>query len=338
MKKLIPAFTVAFASATFLAACGSSDSGSNQDAADQKLNVYTSTFATAAIAKEIGGVDVDVKMIVPPGADPHSYEPTSKQLTEIAQGDLFLLTGTTLEPYSEKIKASLKGNDVRFIETSKGIDLLEASATVHVHGETDAHDEEHAHEDEHAEDEHTEDEHSEEEHDHGKYDPHVWLDPNNAKMMAQSISTALAKEVPDKKATFEKNLAEFDTQADELDQNLQQAVADGSKKELLVTHAAYGYLAERYGFSQLPIAGISPSDEPSQKELAALVKEAKLHDLKYIAFEETVSPKVARVIQQEIGAEAITIHNLESVTKEQQDASYFDLMNENVTTLKKALQ
>lgn len=333
MKKLIPALTVAFASATFLAACGSADSGSNQDAADQKLNVYTSTFATAAIAKEIGGADVDVKMIVPPGADPHSYEPTSKQLTEIAQGDLFLLTGTTLEPYSEKIKASLKGNDVQFIETSKGIDLLEASATVHVHGEADAHDEEHAHEDEHAEDEH-----AEEGHDHGKYDPHVWLDPNNAKMMAQSISTALAKEVPDKKATFEKNLAEFDTQADELDQNLQQAVADGSKKELLVTHAAYGYLAERYGFSQLPIAGISPSDEPSQKELAALVKEAKLHDLKYIAFEETVSPKVARVIQQEIGAEAITIHNLESVTKEQQDASYFDLMNENVTTLKKALQ
>lgn len=333
MKKLIPALTVAFASATFLAACGSADSGSNQDAADQKLNVYTSTFATAAIAKEIGGADVDVKMIIPPGADPHSYEPTSKQLTEIAQGDLFLLTGTTLEPYSEKIKASLKGNDVQFIETSKGIDLLEASATVHVHGEADAHDEEHAHEDEHAEDEH-----AEEGHDHGKYDPHVWLDPNNAKMMAQSISTALAKEVPDKKATFEKNLAEFDTQADELDQNLQQAVADGSKKELLVTHAAYGYLAERYGFSQLPIAGISPSDEPSQKELAALVKEAKLHDLKYIAFEETVSPKVARVIQQEIGAEAITIHNLESVTKEQQDASYFDLMNENVTTLKKALQ
>ncbi len=328
MKKLIPALTVAFASATFLAACGSADSGSNQDAADQKLNVYTSTFATAAIAKEIGGADVDVKMIVPPGADPHSYEPTSKQLTEIAQGDLFLLTGTTLEPYSEKINASLKGNDVRFIETSKGIDLLEASATVHVHGELDAHDEEHAHEDEHAE----------EGHDHGKYDPHVWLDPNNAKLMAQSISTALAKEVPDKKATFEKKLAEFNTQADELDQNLQQAVADGSKKELLVTHAAYGYLAERYGFSQLPIAGISPSDEPSQKELAALVKEAKLHDLKYIAFEETVSPKVARVIQQEIGAEAITIHNLESVTKEQQDASYFDLMNENVTTLKKALQ
>ena len=320
MKKLLSAFTVAFASAAFLAACGSSES--NQDATDEKLRVYTSTFATAAIAKEIGGTDIDVKMIVPPGADPHSYEPTSKQLTEIAQGDLFLLTGTTLEPYSKKIKASLKGNDVRFVETSTGIDLLEANATLH----------EHEGHDDHA------DEHAEEEHDHGKYDPHVWLDPNNAKMMAQSISTALAKEVPDKKATFEKNLAEFDTQADELDQNLQQAVDKGSKKELLVTHAAYGYLAERYGFSQLPIAGISPSDEPSQKQLAALVKEAKLHDLKYIAFEETVSPKVARVIQQEIGAEAITIHNLESVTKEQQNASYFDLMNENVTTLKQALQ
>ncbi|MCT4781325.1 MULTISPECIES: metal ABC transporter solute-binding protein, Zn/Mn family [Exiguobacterium] len=321
MKKFIPALTIALTGATFLTACGSSDSDSNQGAADDRLQLYTSTFATAAIAKEIGGSDVNVEMIVPPGADPHSYEPTSKQLTAIAKGDLFLLTGTTLEPYSEKIKASLKGNDVRFIETSKGIDLLEASATLHDH-------EEKGHDDEHAE----------EEQDHGKYDPHVWLDPNNAKLMAESITTALAKEVPDKKATFEKNLAAFNKQADTLDQNLQQAVDAGSKKELLVTHAAYGYLAERYGFSQLPIAGISPSDEPSQKQLAALVKEAELHDLKYIAFEETVSPKVARVIQQEIGAEAITIHNLESVTKAQQDASYFDLMNENVTTLKKALQ
>ncbi|MDX1260303.1 metal ABC transporter solute-binding protein, Zn/Mn family [Exiguobacterium sp. K1] len=317
MKKLLSAFTVAFAGAAFLAACGSSES--TQDAADQNLRVYTSTFATAAIAREIGGTDIDVQMIVPSGADPHSYEPTSKQLTEIAQGDLFLLTGTTLEPYSKKIKASLKGNDVRFVETSKGIDLLEANATLHEHeGHTD--------------------DHAAEEHDHGKFDPHVWLDPNNAKVMAQSITTALAKEVPAKKATFEKNLTAFNGEADKLDQNLQQAVADGSKKELLVTHAAYGYLAERYGFSQLPIAGISPSDEPSQKQLAAIVKEAKLHDLKYIAFEETVSPKVARVIQQEIGAEAITIHNLESVTKAQQNASYFDLMNENVATLKQALQ
>ncbi|WP_214848104.1 zinc ABC transporter substrate-binding protein [Exiguobacterium sp. s193] len=317
MKKLITAFTVATMSASLLAACGSSSSSDSSD--DGKLQVYTSTFATAAIAKEIGGKEVHVEMIVPPGADPHSYEPTSKQLTQIAKGDLFLLTGTTLEPYSKKIKESLAGNSIRFVETSKGIDLLDASATLHTHGE-EAHD------------------HEEEDHDHGKYDPHVWLDPMNAKKMAQSITTALAKEAPASKETFTKNLNLFNQQADELDRNLQKAVEAGSKKELLVTHAAYGYLAERYGFEQLPIAGISPSDEPSQKQLAAIVKEAKLHDLHYIAFEETVSPKVARVIQKEIGAESITIHNLESVTKEQQDQSYFDLMNENVTTLKQALQ
>lgn len=322
MKKIIPALTIATVTASLLAACGSSTSNSDEDG---KLQIYTSTFATAAIAKEIGGTDVQVELIVPPGADPHSYEPTPKQLTTIAKGDLFLLTGTTLEPYSEKIKESLAGNSIRFVETSKNIDLLEASASLHTH-EEDAHDD---HDDHEAE---------EESHDHGQYDPHVWLDPNNAKKMADSITTALAKEAPDRKETFDKNLALFNKQADELDQNLQKAVDSGSKKELLVTHAAYGYLAERYGFTQLPIAGISPSDEPSQKQLAAIVKEAEMHDLNYIAFEETVSPKVARVIQKEIGAESITIHNLESVAKDQQDQSYFDLMNENVTTLKQALQ
>jgi len=322
MKKIIPALTVAFASASILAACGSNTDSSTSD--DKKTEIYTSTFATAAIAREIGGNQVNVKMIVPPGADPHSYEPTSKQLTEIAKGDLFLLMGTTLEPYSKKIQESLKGTDVRFIETSKDVTLLESDATLHAHEEEG----------------HTEDEqaHEEEGHDHGKYDPHVWLDPVNAKAMARSITVALSKEVPKDKATFEKNLKAFDQQADALDKEFKQAVADGSKKELLVTHAAYGYLAERYGFTQLPIAGISPSDEPSQKQLAALVKEARMHDLKYVAFEETVSPKVARVIQKEIGAKSVTIHNLESVTKSQQNSSYFKLMEENVQTLEQALQ
>ncbi|WP_290788418.1 metal ABC transporter solute-binding protein, Zn/Mn family [Exiguobacterium sp. UBA7533] len=337
MKNIIPALTVAFASASILAACGSNTDSSTSD--DKKTEIYTSTFATAAIAREIGGNQVNVKMIVPPGADPHSYEPTSKQLTEIAKGDLFLLTGTTLEPYSKKIQESLKGTDVRFVETSKDVTLLESDATLHAHEEEGHTEEEHAHEeaghDDHATDEHA---HEEEEHDHGKYDPHVWLDPVNAKAMARSITVALSKEVPKDKATFEKNLKAFDQQADALDKEFKQAVADGSKKELLVTHAAYGYLAERYGFTQLPIAGISPSDEPSQKQLAALVKEARMHDLKYVAFEETVSPKVARVIQKEIGAKSVTIHNLESVMKSQQNSSYFKLMEENVQTLKQALQ
>ncbi len=336
MKKIIPALTVAFASASILAACGSNTDSSTSD--KTQTEVYTSTFATAAIAREIGGDQVDVKTIIPPGADPHSYAPTSNQLTEIAKGDLFLLTGTTLEPYSKKIQESLKGTDVRFVETSKDVNLLESDATLHAHEEGHSGDE-HAHEeeghDDHATDEHA---HEEEGHEHGKYDPHVWLDPVNAKAMARSITTALSKEVPKDKATFEKNLKAFDQQADELDEQFKQAVADGSKKELLVTHAAYGYLAERYGFTQLPIAGISPSDEPSQKQLAALVKEARMHDLKYVAFEETVSPKVARVIQKEIGAESVTIHNLESVTKAQQNSSYFKLMEENVQTLKQALQ
>ena len=324
MKKVIPVLTVALASASILAACGSNTDSSTSG--DNQTEVYASTFATAAIAREIGGDQVNVKMIVPPGADPHSYEPTSKQLTEIAKGDLFLLTGTTLEPYSKKIQESLKGTDVRFVETSKDVHLLESDATLHAH-------EEEGHDD-HATDEHAQ----EDGHDHGKYDPHVWLDPVNAKAMARSITTALSKEVPNEKATFEKNLESFDQQADALDKEFKQAVADGSKKELLVTHAAYGYLAERYGFTQLPIVGISPSDEPSQKQLAALVKEARMHDLKYVAFEETVSPKVARVIQKEIGAESVTIHNLESVTKKQQNSSYFKLMEENVATLKQALQ
>lgn len=308
---------IALLSIPFLLILGACSSSEEKGSESDKLKVYASTFATASIARDIGGDDVDVELVVPAGADPHSYEPTSKQMTEIAGGDLFLMTGTTLEPYAEKIKDSLEGTDVKFVETSTGIKLLEVAETVHSHEEED---------------------HSEEDgHGHGQFDPHVWLDPANAQLMAQEITKAFKKEAPDASDAFEKRLATFDEKAAELDRSLQEAVDAGSKKELLVTHAAYGYLAEKYGFEQLPVAGITPSEEPSQKELAELVAEAELHGLKYIAFEETVSPKVARVIQREIGAEAVTIHNLESVAKSDLDASYFELMEENAATLKKAL-
>ena len=257
-------------------------------------------------------------------------------MTQIAEADLFLTVGHDLEPYVESMEKSLANENVTFVKTAEDVSLLDADKTVHVHGE-----DEHAHEeDEHG---HEEDEHGHEAedahgHSHGQYDPHVWLDPMNAVSMAEAVEASFADQAPDYKDEFADRLSAFKAEAETLDAELQAAVDAGSKKQLLVTHAAYGYLAERYGFEQLPIAGLTPSEEPSQQALKRVIEEARAHDLTHIAFEDTVTPKVAEVVKNEIGAEAVTIYNLESVTKEQMEQSYFDLMRENVKALEIALK
>ncbi|WP_214785632.1 zinc ABC transporter substrate-binding protein [Exiguobacterium sp. s183] len=324
-----------------LGACGNTEGDNASESTDQKLTVYASTFALKSMAEEIGGDRVNVEMVILPGADPHTYEPTSKQMTQIADADLFLTIGHDLEPYVESMEKSLEGQNVAFVKTAEDVTLLDAADTVHVHEEDGHSEDEHAHEEEgHSEDEHANEEeaHNEDEHDHGQYDPHVWLDPMNAVSMAEAVEAAFSEEAPDYKDEFSERLSAFKDEANTLDAELKAAVENGSKSELLVTHAAYGYLAERYGFDQLPIAGLTPSEEPSQQALKRIIEEARLHDLNYIAFEDTVTPKVAEVVKQEIGAESVTIYNLESVTKEQMDKSYFDLMRENVKALETALK
>ncbi|WP_047374292.1 metal ABC transporter solute-binding protein, Zn/Mn family [Exiguobacterium sp. ZOR0005] len=352
-KKLL---TVAAAGTLLLGGCANNEeSGASEETNDQ-LTVYASTFALKSIAEEIGGDRVQVEMVIPPGADPHTYEPTSRQMTQIAEADLFLTVGHDLEPYVESMEKSLANEDVSFVKTAENVTLLDADKTVHVHGEDEhahgedehAHEEdEHAHEeDEHAHEEdehaHEEDEHAHEEdahgHSHGQYDPHVWLDPMNAVSMAEAVEAAFADQAPDYKDEFADRLSAFKEEAEALDAELQAAVDGGSKKQLLVTHAAYGYMADRYGFEQLPIAGLTPSEEPSQQALKRVIEEARAHDLTHIAFEDTVTPKVAEVVKNEIGAETVTIYNLESVTKEQMEQSYFDLMRENVKALEIALK
>lgn len=327
-KKLL---SVAAAGTLLLGGCASNEETNTAEETNDQLTVYASTFALKSFAEEIGGDRVRVEMVIPPGADPHTYEPTSKQMTDIAEADLFLTVGHDLEPYVESMEKSLASENVTFVKTAEDVKLLSAEDTVHVHGEDDGH--------EHEEDEHAEEGHSEDDgHNHGQYDPHVWLDPTNAVSMAEAIEAAFSEQAPDYKDEFADRLSAFKEEAETLDAELKAAVEGGSKSELLVTHAAYGYLADRYGFEQLPIAGLTPSEEPSQQALKRVIEEAQLHDLKYIAFEDTVTPKVAEVVKGEIGAETVTIYNLESVTNEQMDQSYFDLMRENVKALETALK
>lgn len=314
-----------------LAGCGKEgENSSNQKPTNKKLTVYTTIYPLEDFTKKIGGEFVNVKSIYPPNVDAHSFEPTTKKMMQIASSDLFIYTGAGVEGFAEKATKTLKNENVKIIKAAEGISLLKSS-------------EEHSHEEEgHHEEEadHKEEGHSEEEHDeHGDYDPHIWLDPIRSIQIASNIKDSLIQSQPENKDYFEQNFADLKSKLEELDAQFKDTVNKGKTKYIVVAHGAYGYWQDRYGIEQIAISGLSPTQEPSQKDLENIVEESKQHQIHYVIFEQNVSPKIAKLIQSEIGADSLTLRNLESITKEEEEnhEDYFSLMNKNIEALKIAL-
>ncbi|EOP73026.1 high-affinity zinc uptake system protein znuA [Bacillus cereus VDM006] len=314
MKKRLMVFSFILIFTLIFAGCTSKkDEAAKKDG---KLSVYTTIFPLADFAKKIGGDYVNVETIYPPGADSHTYEPSQKQTVQVAKADLFVYNGAELEPFAEKMEKALKKENVKVVNASKGFDLIASSEEEHEHEES----------------------HKEEENHHHDKDPHVWLDPTLAMKQAEKIKDALVELQPDHKKEFEKNFAALQTKFTDLDDHFKSVVSDAKTKDILVSHAAYGYWEKRYGLKQIPVAGISASDEPSQKELANITKTAKEHGLKYILFETFSTPKVAEVIQKETGTKILRLNHLATISEDdaKKNKDYFTLMEENVNTLKEA--
>ncbi|MFS0821706.1 metal ABC transporter solute-binding protein, Zn/Mn family [Bacillus sp. 1P02SD] len=196
-------------------------------------------------------------------------------------------------------------------------------------------------EESHSHDEHQEGESGTEEHHHhhGDVDPHVWLDPVLAIELAENVLHTLEDLKPEAKEDFEKNFKELRANLLELDQEFQNVIDQSSKKEILVSHAAYGYWESRYGIKQFSVSGLSPTNEPTQKALKNTIITAQEHNIKFVIFDQNLTSKIAEMVKKELNAEALTLHNLESITKEDKNngTDYFSIMRQNLDTLKKAL-
>lgn len=322
MKKARLYLIILLILSAFAAGCSSS-SKSPATTEKEKLTVYTTIYPLEDFAKKIGGEHVEVASIYPPGADAHTYEPTQKVILKIANSDLFIYNGAGMESFTNKLTDTLSKENVKIVESTEGISLIDHS---------------HEHEEEN-EDGHDHD-HGEEGHHHHNVDPHVWLDPVLAMHQANLIKEALIELKPDAEEDFKKNYTAIKKQFEELDNKFRETVEHGQKKEILVAHEAYGYWEKRYGIKQISVTGLSPTNEPSQKKLAEIIEIAKEHELNYIIFETFATPKIADIVKKEIGAEILRMHHLSSQSEEdkKENKDYFDLMNENIETLQKALQ
>lgn len=291
---------------SILSACGA-----DQTNKESKLTVYTTVFPLTDFTQKIGGEDVLVKSVYPPGSDAHSFEPTPRDMTDIAGADAFIYTGVGVEGFVETAQKTLKNEKVVLFEAGTGIEFL------------------------HTED----DDHHDDEHNHGDIDPHIWLDPIYSIQIADNIKSALSEINPSDKDLYERNFKELKEQLEALNTDFTEVTNAAKQKEILVAHSAYGYWEVRYGIKQISITGYSPTNEPSQKELKNIIDVVKEHNLKYILFERNISSKIAETVQKETGTESLTLHNLESLTEQEIESNedYFSLMRQNLETLKKAL-
>lgn len=277
----------------------------------------TSFFPYYDMAAQVGGNTVEVFQMVPDGADPHSFEPTPRDLIRLESSDLFLYNGVEFESWIEGVLSMLSGSETLVLKAEDFVPLLQVAV----------------------EDDHDHDHEEEDEHHHGPYDPHLWTDPVNMKNIARRVADAFIQLAPDSESEFEENYQVYAAAMDDLDAALQKLSEEASHHDLLVSHSAFGYLAHRYGFREIAVTGISPHTEPNPGRLAELTDLARNLGLEHIFFETLVNPKTAEVLAEEAGLTPLMLYNVEGITQEQQQngASYITLMEENIQTLRKAL-
>jgi zinc transport system substrate-binding protein len=319
-----------------LIACNKEQTASSQqEQQNDKLTIYTTIYPLQYFTERIGGNFVKIENVVPPGSDAHSVEITPKTMMKIAESSAFIHTGTGLEGFAESVEEALEKEDVKIVNATENVELIESKSMDSHEGEGhEEHDEEKNTDEGH--DEHEEE--SEEEHDEhaSDKDPHVWLDPNRSIKLAENIKDALVELSPDQKEEFENNFSLLKNELTELDSDFKNMVAQSKTKTFIVSHSAYGYWESVYGLEQIGISGLSPTDEPSQKQLTEVIELVKENELNYIFFEPNLQNKVAEVVKKETGTKTLTLNNLESITDEniKDKEDYFDIMKKNIEALK----
>ncbi|MFU2338842.1 metal ABC transporter substrate-binding protein [Streptomyces albidoflavus] len=312
-----------------LSACGGAESGGS---ADGKLAVTASFYPLEFLVEQIGGDHVDVTTLTGPGVEPHDLDITPRQTGQMSEADVLLyLRG--LQPAVDKavdqagVKNTVDAADLTTLEAHGS-----SSGDGHDHGEGDGHD--HGEEEGH--------DHAKEEgdgHDHGDsgLDPHVWLDPVKYAEMADGVGEALQKADPDHAADYRKNTEALTGKLKKLDQNYRDGLKNTDTRTFITTHAAFGYLAERYGLDQESIAGVDPESEPSPARMKELQKIAAQEKVTTVFFETLASDRTAKVLAEDTGLRTGVLDPLEGITDKSQGDDYLEVMEANLAALKKAL-
>ena len=288
----------------------------------EEVKVQVSIHPIYAMAERIAGDRLQVEQVAPHGVEIHGFEPSPRQIAELEGADAFIFIGAGLEPWGERAAESL---------AHEGIEILELAEKVELRPYEDEHNHDHGHDhDEHAHDH---------DHDHGEYDTHIWLDFEIMQETAAEISDLFSSLDPEGEDIFQENMRDVQEKLAELDRTYQEELADRTHDDIIVSHAAFGFMADNYGLNQHAVTGLSPHDEPSPRTVSELIETASETGVDYIFMEELASPETVNVVADEAGLEILQINPGHGLTEEdvEKGRDYFDIMYDNLENLKKAL-
>lgn len=301
--------------ATAIALTGATACGSDNSTGGDKLRLVAAFYPLQFLAESIGGDRVTVTNLTPPGAEPHDMELNPGQVGKIADAQLVLYISGFQPAVDEAIRQEA-GN--RAFDAATIVTLLDAPAG---EGEKDV--------GVSPEPTHPGQAGS------GK-DPHLWLDPVRYGKVADTLAEKLATTDPGGAAGYRERAAGLRASLTALDKEYEQGLKACQRREIITSHAAFGYLADRYRLEQVPITGLSPEVEPTPQRLAEVATTAKRHGATTIFFETLVSPKVAQALATEIKAQTAVLDPIEGMPVGA-NADYLSVMRTNLSTLRPAL-
>ncbi|MFI7391832.1 zinc ABC transporter substrate-binding protein [Streptomyces tendae] len=302
-----------------LSACSSDSSAAGNT---DKFDVVASFYPMEYLAEQIGGDHVNVTTLTEPGQEPHDLELSAKQTAQMGEADAVLY----LKSLQPAVDEAIAQSDVKTKIDAATLTKLEDHGDVeHDHGHGG---EEHA--DEHAEEEHAEG---------GKHalDPHVWLDPVKYAEIAQGVAESFEKADPDHADDYRKNAEALAKKLGGLDTAYKDGLKNTATKVFFTNHAAFGYLAERYGLTQEAINGLDPESEPSPARIKELQQEAKADGVTTVFYETLVSDKTAKTLAKDAGLKTDVLDPLEGITDKSKGEDYVGVMEANLKVLETAL-
>ncbi len=302
-----------------------------------KLQIVATLFPQYDLTRQIVGDKANVKLLISSGVETHTYEPTAKDMiTIIDNSDMFVYTGTELEPWTENIVENLKQTDAKIVDVSKNIELIKQSEFEENHINSEIRDE-HKH---NQEDEHDEDCHDEscthESHSH-IYDAHIWQSPLNAVKMLDSILESVIKLDPENEEYYKNNAQNYKDEILKLDTDLKLIVDSSKDKEIAIGgEFAYAYLIEEYDLKFVSVySNCGHGEDPSITKVKSVIDYINNHNLPVVYYQELSEGTVAKMIAEETQTEPLVLY---SIHNGQEADTYVSLFRKNIESLEKGLK
>lgn len=285
---------------------------------DDRLSVAASFYTIAHFMEKAGGDRVAVVSITPPGVESHEFEPTPMDIKTASTARLFAFMGGGFDPWAGRISPELQRLGVATLELANHFELMEATDDE----EGDGHEEGHGDGQE-----------------HGARDPHIWLDPTQAVRMTGIIRDKLIEIDPAGQDEYMESSEAFIKELTRLDQEYRAALANCSRRDIVVGHDAFRYLGARYNLNIIPISGLTSGEEPSPRRMAGIARYIREKKIEYIFIEPLAPLAAVQAVARETGVKVLELNPIEGITKDEAKSGmgYTALMKDNLSNLKKAL-